>query len=384
GMYFRWLVLAMAFRWGRRHVAKVYRYLEAEHHRSRLHDFFLVERWEPAAALRQKAHEWLRSLHPGPGETVYWVLDDSQHAQRGQVMDAVTKMKDPMTEASIRGPHSVGAMLICRGHVIAFGIRRYGEQEPCAPLGVPFRKTTALAARLIREFQAPRGLKVVGLFAADDRCPTVVTACRQQRFHLASTRKANRRLFKQGWKLEAGREGRTRLRRRRTDALSIAKPHGRARYRVVDAGWLAVGTRGRLHVVCSRQGSARKILGLGTDAPALSAAHLIQTDERRWTIEPWVKDLKPLLGLGQYQHRPSRAAVMHRPLVCFASALLTHRRLERHGAQGPRRRQKAADGSTAATQDQRRQLLWGDLMVYLREKCHSESVRAELERLRVA
>jgi hypothetical protein len=97
-----------------------------------------------------------------------------------------------------------------------------------------------------------------------------------------------------------------------------------------------------------------------------------------------VKDLKPLLGLGQYQNRPARAAVTHLHLVCFASALLTHLRIERHGAPGQRRRKKAAEDSTAATQEQLRKLLWDDLMGYLREKGHGESVLAELERLRVA
>jgi hypothetical protein len=132
----------------------------------------------------------------------------------------------------------------------------------------------------------------------------VVKACRQQRFPCASTLKTNRRLFKQGWKLDASRSGRHLFRRRRTDTFTIAKPHGRARDRFVDAGWLEVGKRGRRHSVFSRQGSARTILGLVTDAPVLSAAPRIQTYDRRWTIEPWVKDLKQLLGLGQCQNRP--------------------------------------------------------------------------------
>jgi hypothetical protein len=382
--YFRLLVLAMAFMWGRRNVANLHRYLEAEHHRSRFNNFFLVERWDPAAALRQKAHELLHALHPGHGDTVYLVIDDSKHAKRGKVMDAVAKMKEPTTEAYIRGHHYVGAILICRGHVIPWGIRLYVKKEQCAPLGVPFQKTTELAAQLIREFKAPSSVKVVVLFDAYYLCPTVVKACRQQCFPFASTLKTNRRLFKQGWKLEAGRYGRNLFRRRRTDTLTIAKPHGRARYRFVDAGWLEVRKLGRLHIVFSRKGNARKILGLVTDDPELSAAHLIQTYDRRWTIEQWVKDLKQLLGLGQYQNRPYRAAVTHLHLVCFAYALLTHLRIERNGAQGQRTRNKAAEGSTAATQGQLRKLLWDDLLVYLREKCHGESVLAELERLRVA
>ena len=129
-------------------------------------------------------------------------------------------------------------------------------------------------------------------------CPTVVKACREQRLHLASTRKSHRSLFKPGWKLQAGRYGRHQLRRHRTAPLISAKPHGSARYRDLDAGWLQVSNLGGRHVVFSRTGVARKILGLVTDAPDLSAADVIRTYDTRGTIDPWGKDLKPLLGLG--------------------------------------------------------------------------------------
>jgi hypothetical protein len=121
-----------------------------------------------------------------------------------------------------------------------------------------------------------------------------------------------------------------------------------------------------------------------TDAPELSAAGLIQAYDRRGEIAQWLKDTKQLLGLGHYQNRSYRAAVIHLHLVCFAYALLTHLRIARDGAQGQRIRKKAADLSTAAAQDQLRGVLWEDLMAYLKEQCPEQSILAELERLRVA
>jgi hypothetical protein len=53
--YFRLLALTTAVMCGRRNVANLYRDLEAMHHRARSNNFFLVERWDPGAALRQKA-----------------------------------------------------------------------------------------------------------------------------------------------------------------------------------------------------------------------------------------------------------------------------------------------------------------------------------------
>ncbi len=67
---FRLLGLVMAFAWGRHPVANLYRDLDAQHHRPRVNNFSLVQRWAPAAALRQKAQESLRALAPGPGDTV--------------------------------------------------------------------------------------------------------------------------------------------------------------------------------------------------------------------------------------------------------------------------------------------------------------------------
>jgi hypothetical protein len=164
----------------------------------------------------------------------------------------------------------------------------------------------------------------------------------------------------------------------------MAKPAGPVRYRVVDAGWLEVSKRGPRHVVCSRTGTAQKILGLVTDDPKLPAADIMRTYDHRWTMEPWLKDVQPLLGRGHDQNRPDWAAVTHRHLVCCADALLTHLRIARHGAPGQRTRHKAAELSTAAAQDHLRQLLWEDGMIYRQETRPHQSVIEELERLRVA
>jgi SRSO17 transposase len=381
---FRLVVLTIACMWGRRNVANLHRYLDTEHHRTRVNNFLLVERWDPDVALGQQAQALLRSLRPKTGETIYVVLDDSKKAKRGTTMDAVAKMQDSTTDAYIRGHQDVCAILVCRDHVIPFGIRLSVKQAYCPALGLPFRKTTALAAQLIREFKAPPGVKVVVLCDAYYRCPTVVKACREQHFHFASTLQSHRSLFKQAWKLKAGRYGRNLFRRRRTHTLALSKPHGPVHDRFVDAGWLQVSTLGPLHVVFSRKGTAKMILGLVTDAPTLAAPDIIRTYEKRWTIAQWIQDTKPRLGLGHYQNRSYWAAVTHLHLVCFAYALLTHLRIERHGAQGRRTRATAADLSTAMAQDQLRGLLWGDLIIYLKEKRHSPSVIEELERLRVA
>jgi hypothetical protein len=102
------------------------------------------------------------------------------------------------------------------------------------------------------------------------------------------------------------------------------------------------------------------------------------------TIEQFLQDAKPLLRLGHDQNRASRAAVRHRQRVCCAYALLTHRRVTRHGAQGQRIRDAAAGRSVGAAQEALRCLIWHDLVADLKEQNHGASVLTELERLRVA
>jgi len=152
----------------------------------------------------------------------------------------------------------------------------------------------------------------------------------------------------------------------------------------VDAGWLEVSKLGPLPVVFSRTGTANKVLGLVTDAPPLSAADVIRTDDMRWTIAPWLKDVKPWRGRGHDRHRSYGAAMTHPHLVCFAYARLSHRRLGRTGAQGHRTRHKAADLATTAAQDQLRSLRWEDRITSRQEECPDQPVSDALARLRVA
>jgi hypothetical protein len=382
--YFRVLVVPIALMWGRRHVATLDRDLDPPLHRTRCTNFFLVERWDPEAARRQQAQEWLRALPPQRGEPLSRRSDASQQANRGHVRDAVAKMKDPTSDASMQGHQDVCRLLVFRQQVIPWGLRLSVKQAQGGAVGVPFRHTPALAAQLIRELQAPASVKVMVRCDAYSRCPTVVKACREQHCHLASTLKSPRRLFTHGWQRKAGRSGRNRFRRRRTATRVLVQPAGEGRSRDLDAGWLQGRKLGGLQVVFSRTGGARQIRGLVTDAPEVSAARLIQAYDRRWEIAPFFKARKPWLELGHAQKRPARAAVIHRHLVCFASALLTHRRMARRGAQGQRTRDKAANRSPATAQDQLRGLLWEDLVTYLKEQCHEKSALAARERLRVA
>jgi len=262
--YFRNLVLAMAFSWGRRNVVNLCRYLEARTHRTRHNNFLLLDRWDPPAALRKKAD--------------------------------------------------------------------------CRELGIPFRKTTELAADLIGEFTPPEGVKVVALFDSYYLCKTVVKACRAKGFRFASTLKANRNLFRGGRKLKAGKYAHSAWKRGSKETIRRRN----ATYRLVDAGWMGVGNLGPLHVVLSRKQGERKVLGIVSDDPDLSARQIVETYTHRWPIEVFFKDVK-------------------QPKNCHAAAM-----------------------STSEAQNELRRLVWRDLVAYLEDLPDGTSVVNELERLLVA
>ena len=76
--YFRTLVLLAAFAWNRRNISNLYRHLDerGRTHRTRFNNFLLVGRWEPDAALMEKAYELIGLLSPRKGDVIGLILDD--------------------------------------------------------------------------------------------------------------------------------------------------------------------------------------------------------------------------------------------------------------------------------------------------------------------
>jgi len=382
--YFRTLVLLIVIAWGRRNISSLYRHLDSrtQPHRSRFNNFLNVGRCDYAVVLQLKAHELLALLSPQKGDLIELILDDSKKQKRGKKMEAVSWIHDPVSGRSIKGHQYVTAVLRFRSQVIPWGIRLYLKKEDAAWLGRPFKKTTQLAADLIDEFQPPEGVSVRVLFDSYYLCPTVVKACRKKKFRFVSTLKSNRNLYKNGRKLKVGAYGHSLFGRKRKQTCRIQKTGGRADYTYVDAGWIKVSDLGPLHVIFSRKNRDKKMLGMVTDDPKMSAGQMIRMYDERWSIEVFFKDGKQLLGLGQYQNVSVEAAVTHLHLVCFAYALLTHIALAGEGAKA--KRKPAVKLSTADLQNEARRIVWEDLTDHLKTLSSGTQIVKELGRLLIA
>jgi len=382
--YFRTLVVLIAFAWGRRTITNLYRWLDpsCQPHRSRFNNFLNTHRWKPAAVLQLKAHEMLAVLGLKAGDCVEMPLDDSKKHKRGQAMQGVCWLYDHVTGRKIRGHQYVVAVLQFRGYTIPFGVRLYLSKQDCRALKRPFRKTTQLAAELIRQFNPPQGVHVRVLFDSYYLCPVVVKACLEKGFHFVSSLKSNRNLFKSGQKLKAGRYGYNLFCRGGRQTCQLRKVDRTTYYSYADAGWLQVSRVRRAHVIFSRKNADRRILGLVTDDPTISPRAIIQAYDHRWRIEVFFKDSKQLLGLGQYQNLSIEAAVTHLHLVCLAYALLTHIAIEGDCEQAKRSSHRKL--STADLQNELRRMVWEELADHLKGLASGTQVVKELQRLLVA
>jgi hypothetical protein len=100
-------------------------------------------------------------------------------------------------------------------------------------------------------------------------------------------------------KLKVGAYGYSLFGRRHKQTFRIKKAGGTADYTYVGAGWMKVSDLGQLHVITSRKNRDKKMLGIVTDDPNVSAGQMIRMYDERWSIEVFFKDGKQLLGLGQ-------------------------------------------------------------------------------------
>ena len=382
--YFKTFVLLFAFSWGRRNVSNLYRHVDAETHRTRFNNFFLVGRFDLEKTLRQKAYELIKRLKPSKGDTIYFIIDDSKKLKRGKRMAAVSKVRDHVSGKYMPGHQYVTAIIKIGEHVIPFGVSLYAKKELCPKLNLKFRKTTQMAADLIRAFNPPSGLKTVVLFDSFYLCPKVVNACHDKGFNFVSVLKDNRNLFRNSRKHKTGKYKKNTFYRKPKKTLSRVNNNGKiVSYNYVNAGVMEVGKLGPMRVVLSRKNKKKKILVIVTNDLKLDPEEMILFYAERWAVEVFFKDTKQLLGLGQYQNQPYQATVIHLHLVCFAYALLTHLKINL-GAKGKRKKKSAVKMSTADLQNELRRLVWKDLVQYLEEKPNGNSVVKELQRLLVA
>jgi hypothetical protein len=258
--------------------------LLAGRHRTARGDFLSHSDWDAADLLERQA--WtllLRHLRARPGDIIELLIDDVRIAKRGRKMAGLSKLWDHKEQRFIRGHLVVTAAIRYRGVVLPW---RFEVWQPKALAGRRYRKTTEIAATLIRDFPAPAGLKVRVLFDAFYLSPVVVRACAAQGFTWFSVAARNRAVqpdggqrrkladFAPGWLRHHGRNVRMR-RARGWRWLRIAAVDGQ------------LSKIGRVRLVISKRPREpwKNLVVFATNETKLDARAIVAEYEKRWAIE---------------------------------------------------------------------------------------------------
>jgi len=356
--------------------------LPAGTHRTSHGRFLTRADWDGRAMLDQAVSRALRRMRPRRGETLHLIIDDHRIAKRGRKMHGLSKIWDHKEQRFVHGHIVVAAVLLFRGVILPW---RFDLWLPKACAGRTYRKTTQIAAEMIRTVSVPAGLKVRVLFDAFYLCPTVTQACVQRGFTWFSVASRNRSIRRSPGAWESLADlgpGRLKYAGRK---VRMPRARGTARLRIAsDDGELS--RIGRVRVVFSKRPNDRwkNLVAFATNEIQLDARTIVSIYERRWRIEVLFKELEGDLGLGDYQVLSHLGIVHHLHLCGLVHLMLTHHGMDAVGAQA----RKANTEVVLPSLTQRLETLRADLRRDQLERMlrheHTPSLRRKVRRYLMA
>jgi len=359
--------------------------LRGHTHRTNDGEFLWRSHWDESQVLQAIALQQFRRIYR-KGETLYFILDDTQTLKRAKKMDAVGKLYHHAEKRYAKGHTILKACLYYRGVTIPWGSWLYVKKQDAPKLGVPFATLTELAAQAIHSLPLPPDFPVTVLFDSYYLCANVARAVESKGWHYIGVAKSNRRL-----KVDGSAGGGHGLRAYASNVLrrsgkwmkitGLRKTHG---YRVASR----TGTMkklGEVRVVFSRRRGDGGGIALVTNDLNAPPRRVVQDYLRRWAIELLIKDEKQHLGLGAYRVLRYRAVVRHLHLVDCAYACLTHVGLEAQRAQG-RKNEKNVLRLPPIRQlkQELRRMVWNEAIKSVVKVSHERAVIRRLEKLLAA
>jgi len=382
--HFWGLVMAMAV--GVEHtVGRLNGLLRKHTHRTNDGEFLWRSHWDESEVLRAIALQQFRRLYR-KGETIYFIIDDTQTLKRAKKMAAVGKLYHHAEKRYATGHTILKVCLYYRGVTIPWGSWLYVKREHAAGLGLSFATLTELAARAIDSLPFPPDFPVTVLFDSFYLCANVVRAVENKGWHYIGVGKSNRRL-----NVEGSSQGGHRLSSYASNVLrrsgkwvkitGLQRTHS---YRVA----ARIGTMkklGEVQVVFSRRRGDGAVIVLVTNDVKRSPQRVVGDYLRRWSMEMLIKDEKQNLGLGAYRVLRYRAVVRHLHLVDCAYACLTHVGLEAQRAQGRKDAKNVLRlPPIRQLKQELRQKVWNEAIKEVARVSHERAVLRRLEKLLVA
>ena len=352
-------------------------------HRTNHGEFLWRAAWDESLVMQQIALDMLGSLRTKKDRRVFFLIDETQARKKAKVMDAVGTIHLHSSGTYAQGHMILKVCLYYRGVTIPWGSWLYVKKEHAAPLHLPFRTLTELAAQAIATAAIPDSFHVTVLFDSFYLCPTVVNACKQRHWPYIGVAKANRNFTIGGVSRRLGNYGRNVL--RNSGRWQSIKGLRTARLYRIAMRKGVMKHLGEVQVVFARCQGQRDYRALVTDNLKWSATSVIGGYLKRWAIEMLIRDQKQHLGLGDYRVLRYRAVVRHLHLVDAAYACLTHLGLKTHGAQGHCTTNKVLSLEPMSKLKQRmRRVLWQENVKDVIKHSHEKPVIRRLEKLLAA
>ena len=382
--HFWGLVVAMAV--GIEHtVGRLNGLLRDHTHRTNDGEFLWRSHWDESEVLQAIALQQFSRLYR-KGDTIYFIIDDTQTLKRAKKMAAVGKLYHHAEKRYATGHTILKVCLYYRGVTIPWGSWLYVKKQDAVKLGVSFATLTELAARAIGSLPFPPDFPVTVLFDSFYLCSNVANAVESRGWHYIGVAKSNRRLT-----VEGSSQGGHRLSsyasnvlRRSGEWVSVTGLRRTHRYRVAER----IGTMkklGEVKVVFSRRRGDGAVIALVTNDLKRSPRRVVGDYLRRWSIEMLIKDEKQNLGLGDYRVLRYRAVVRHLHLVDCAYACLTHVGLEAQRAQGRKDAKNVLRlPPIRQLKQELRQTVWNEVVKDVAKVSHERAVIRRLEKLLVA
>jgi hypothetical protein len=253
-------------------------------HRTRHGAFLSQGHWDAPALLEETALSLLSEMRPQAGEVIHLILDDTRIAKRAHKMDHVSKIWDHKQQKFVRGHIVLACAVAFRGVVLPWRIDLW---KPKGHSGGRYRKLTDMAAAMIRDFAAPRGVQVRVLFDAFYLCPTVTNTCRNKGFTFFSVAQRNRNFTTANGKRRKIVRLMPGLIRHRGHNLRMKRSrgkHAKLRIAAVDGHLARIG---RVRMVISKRprGPWKKCIAIVTSETGLRPRQIVAIYETRWLIE---------------------------------------------------------------------------------------------------
>jgi DDE superfamily endonuclease len=340
--------------------------------------------WDAPELLWLKAIDTLTELGYRPGDTLYFILDDTQQRKRGRIMAAVAKLFMHAEKYYTRGHTILAGCFLYRGVLIPCAVRLWANEAFCTESQkerhekdrLSFVTLTNLAGQIIKEAPLPKDSKVIALFDSYYLCPAVVSACQARLWDFVSVAKKNRNFYPGGRSNDKRKIGEY--------GAKVLREHGKwlevkgKKQKVVQrkgklskAGWM--------NVVFSQRPGEKKWVALVSNRRDWDSATVLGHYFLRWPIELLFKMSKQELGLGDYQILRYRGVVRYLHLVMIAYLLLTHLGLHDPDVQAAiKQRSELRLPSIPTLQQHLRHLLWEDTFSQLDSKQRFRPLVAKL------